>query len=206
MEREARTAQACGRLERMREAFDKFLTLMDEKANAKNFTLALPHADEVALEKARLQFLQDLKAAIRGDLEELIVKHDLNTRLSELEDLVSEADEREKHAYTPESAELKDVWRPDLGISTAIRARVAADQESRIPALEQELAELHASNAESCARIKATEEEAQRAQQQVDDALTMLDELLDAVTLQDANDVKALETMLDALLTELGPM
>lgn len=32
MEREARTAQACGRLERMREAFDKFLTLMDEKA------------------------------------------------------------------------------------------------------------------------------------------------------------------------------
>ena len=70
------------------------------------------------------------------------MKHDLNTRLSELEDLVSEADEREKHAYTPESAELKDVWRPDLGISTAIRARVAADQESRIPALEQELAEV----------------------------------------------------------------
>lgn len=33
-----------------------------------------------------------------------------------------------------------------------------------------------------------------------------LTQLLDAVTLQDANDVKALETMLDALLTELGPM
>lgn len=78
----------------------------------------------------------------QGDLEELIVKHDLNARLSELEDLVSEADEREKHAYTPESAELKDVWRPDLGITTAIHARVAADQASRIPALEQELAEV----------------------------------------------------------------
>lgn len=66
--------------------------------------------------------------------------------------------------------------------------------------------QLQAANAESVARIEATEQAANAAQAHVADALAMLDRLLDAVTLQSADDVKALHTMLDALLTEMGPV
>lgn len=110
-------------------------------------------------------------------MEELVAKNELEVRLRELQELVDEADEREKHAYTPESAELKDVWRPDLDISTAIRARIAADQQTRMPVLEQELAEVHAANAESAARLAATEQAADDAQAHVADALAMLDKV-----------------------------
>lgn len=80
----------------------------------------------------------------QNDLEEVVAKNELEARLLELQALVDEADERQKHAYAPESLELKDVWRPDLDIATAVRARVAADQQLRIPALKQELAEVGA--------------------------------------------------------------
>ncbi|WFC94440.1 tyrosinase [Malassezia brasiliensis] len=195
----------CARLERMRTALDKFLTLIDDKANAKNFAVALPNVDEVALEKTRLQFVQDLKSAIRNDLNELVEKHDLGSRLSELQELVDEADERERNAYAPQSAELKDVWRPDLDISTAIRARIAADQQARMPALEHEFAELQAANAESAERIAAIEQEADDVQANVADALAMLDKLRGAVSLP-SEDAKALHAMLDALLTDMGPV
>lgn len=66
--------------------------------------------------------------------------------------------------------------------------------------------QLQAANAESVARIEATEQAANAAQAHVADALAMLDRLLDAVTLQSADDVKALQAMLDALLTEMGPV
>lgn len=133
--------------------------------------------------------------------------------MAELQELVSEADEREKHAYTPQSVELKDVWRPDLDISTAIRARVAADQQTRVPALERELEELRASNAESYDRILASEQAADAASADVATSLAMVDEvrapsnqLLSAVTLASPEEGKALRAMVDALLTELGPV
>ena len=61
------------RLVRMRAALDKFLGLIDHKAtyvqssdgSAKNFARALPQLEPVAGEKARLQFLQDLKTDVR---------------------------------------------------------------------------------------------------------------------------------------------
>ena len=165
-----------------------------------------------------------MKCLTQNDLDELVVKHDLGARLSELQELVDEADERERNAYAPHSAELKDVWRPDLDISTAIRARITADQQARMPALEHELAEvrrplltrqLQAANAESAERITATEQEADEMQAHVADALAMLDnvrrpsqvltQLRGAVTLP-SEDAKALQAMLDALLTDLGPV
>ncbi|KAI3627078.1 hypothetical protein CBS14141_001079 [Malassezia furfur] len=166
----------------MRTALDKFLTLIDDKAK-----------------------FAYVKCLTQNDLDELVVKHDLGARLSELQELVDEADERERNAYAPHSAELKDVWRPDLDISTAIRARITADQQARMPALEHELAELQAANAESAERITATEQEADEMQAHVADALAMLDKLRGAVTLP-SEDAKALQAMLDALLTDLGPV
>ncbi|PKI85210.1 hypothetical protein MVES_001117 [Malassezia vespertilionis] len=188
------------RLERMREALSKFLEFIDLKANAKNFAVSLPDLDEVALEKVRLLFVQDLKSEIR-----LVTKYDLRARLDELELLTSEADERQKRDYAPHASELKDVWRPDLDISTAIRARVATEQESRIAALEEELAELYASNAESYARIEASEAHIHAAQEQVSVSCAMLDKLLASVALSDQGNGRSVHTMMDALITELGP-
>ena len=160
----------------------------------------------------------------QDDLNELVAKHDLGARLSELQELVDEADERERNAHAPQSAELKDVWRPDLDISTAIRARIAADQQARMPALEHELAEvrcislthqLQAANAESAERIAAIEQEADEVQAHVADALAMLDKVRrrarDLIQLRGAvslpsEDAKALQAMLDALLTDMGPV
>ncbi|WFD05848.1 hypothetical protein MVES1_001182 [Malassezia vespertilionis] len=202
------------RLERMREALSKFLEFIDLKAkyvvhtahrSAKNFAVSLPDLDEVALEKVRLLFVQDLKSEIRNDLEQLVTKYDLRARLDELELLTSEADERQKRDYAPHASELKDVWRPDLDISTAIRARVATEQESRIAALEEELAELYASNAESYARIEASEAHIHAAQEQVSVSCAMLDKLLASVALSDQGNGRSVHTMMDALITELGP-
>ncbi|KAI3625421.1 hypothetical protein CBS9595_000782 [Malassezia furfur] len=199
MERGPHAAHApgeCARLERMRTALDKFLTLIDDKAKTSSPQFAYVHG-----------LTQD-------DLNELVAKHDLGARLSELQELVDETDERERNAYAPQSAELKDVWRPDLDISTAIRARIAADQQARMPALEHELAEvrcislthqLQAANAESAERIAAIEQEADEVQAHVADALAMLDKLRGAVSLP-SEDAKALQAMLDALLTDMGPV
>ena len=98
--------------------------------------------------------MQDLKTAIENDLEALVEQHNLGTRLAELDTLTHEADERQRQGTS--DAELKDVWRPDLDIATAIRARVAADQAPRLAALEAELARLQAANAESEARLADT--------------------------------------------------
>ncbi|WFD30211.1 tyrosinase [Malassezia sp. CBS 17886] len=205
------------RLARMRKALDKFLELIDHKAecvedgtvaltgSAHNFDLALPTMDPVAREKARLQLVQDLKHAVkaREDLEALIVRHDLGDRLAELQTLADEADNRQQRALPQGSSELKDVWRPDLDISTAIRARIAADQATRVPALEQQLSELQASNAESHARITAADDAAERATRDVDASLTLLGTL--AQTL-DVTDEQRVREKVDSLLSELGPV
>ncbi|KAL4400974.1 MIS12/MIND type complex protein [Malassezia pachydermatis] len=190
----------------MRAALDKFLGLIDHKATAKNFAHALPHLEAVAAEKARLQFIQDLKTAIQDDLEGLIVKYELGPRLAELEALTQEADERQRHAHAPTSAELKDVWRPTIDIATAIRARVSAEQAPRIAALEAELAELQAANAASEARIASMEAETQAAQDQVSRSFTLLDELLHAISMQAPEDEKALRATLDTLLQDTRPV
>ncbi|WFD41796.1 tyrosinase [Malassezia psittaci] len=216
-EREAREgsgAQACIRLERMRAALDKFLTLVDEKASARSFAVALPGVSEIDLEKTRLQFAQDLKTAIRDDFEDLVVKYNLQARLSELQELVDEADERQKHDYAPHSAELKDVWRPDLNISAAICARVKADQSNLIPSLEQELAEvsanadgqLQASNKDSFERIAATEQATEEAQAAMADVFGMLDKLRYTVTDCSESEASALQTMIQSLYSEIGPV
>lgn len=154
-------------------------------------------------EKARLQLVQDLKTAIENDLEALIEKHDLGTRLSELDMLTHEAEERQRQGTS--DTELKDVWRPDLDISTAIRARVAADQRPRLEVLEAELARLQAANAESEARLADSAAQTDAARAQVQNALALIGQLLESVSMKAPEDEQALRATLDTLLTELGP-
>ena len=78
----------------------------------------------------------------QDDLETLITKYDLTTRLSQLHTLAREADTRQERAHLPESAGWKDVWRPDLDITTAVRARVDAEQGDRVAEMEKELEEV----------------------------------------------------------------
>lgn len=158
--------------------------------------------DPIAVEKARLQFLQELKTDIRNDLETLISKYELSQRLQELEELTAEADKRQHNAF----ADLKDVWRPDLDIQTAIRARVSADQAPRIEALQAELAELQEQNRASEERLHGTEAQIDAVRSNVTSALEMLDKLLVSVSINAPEDEQALRAMLDALLTELGPV
>ena len=145
--------------------------------------------------------MQDLKTAIENDLEALVEQHNLGTRLAELDTLTHEADERQRQGTS--DAELKDVWRPDLDIATAIRARVAADQAPRLAALEAELARLQAAKSE--ARLADTAAQTTAARAEVRDALALIDQLLDSVSMKAPEDEQALRATLDTLLTELGP-
>ena len=125
--------------------------------------------------------------------------------------MTAEADKRQHNAF----ADLKDVWRPDLDIQTAIRARVSADQTPRIEALQAELAELQEQNRASEERLQGTEAQIDAVRSNVTSALEMLDrvripkltfQLLVSVSINAPEDEQALRAMLDALLTELGPV
>lgn len=125
--------------------------------------------------------------------------------------MTAEADKRQHNAF----ADLKDVWRPDLDIQTAIRARVSADQTPRIEALQAELAELQEQNRASEERLHGTEAQIDAVRSNVTSALEMLDrvripkltlQLLVSVSINAPEDEQALRAMLDALLTELGPV
>ena len=107
------------------------------------------------------------------------------------------------------------MWRPDLDIQTAIRARVSADQTPRIEALQAELAELQEQNRASEERLHGTEAQIDAVRSNVTSALEMLDrvripkltlQLLVSVSINAPEDEQALRAMLDALLTELGPV
>lgn len=107
------------------------------------------------------------------------------------------------------------MWRPDLDIQTAIRARVSADQTPRIEALQAELAELQEQNRASEERLQGTEAQIDAVRSNVTSALEMLDrvripkltlQLLVSVSINAPEDEQALRAMLDALLTELGPV
>lgn len=106
-------------------------------------------------------------------MEALISKYELSQRLTELEELTAEADERQHSAF----ADLKDVWRPDLDIQTAIRARVSADQTPRIDSLQAELAELREQNLASEQRLHGTEAQIDTVRANVTNALEMLDKV-----------------------------
>ncbi|WFC97711.1 hypothetical protein MYAM1_000430 [Malassezia yamatoensis] len=140
----------------------------------------------------------------QDDFEDLVVKYNLEARLSELQELVDEADERQKQDYAPHSAELKDVWRPDLNISAAICARIKADQSSFTLPLEQELA--GASNKDAFERITATEQATEEAQAAMADVFGMLDKLRYTVTDCSENEASALQTMIQSLYSEIGPV
>ena len=107
------------------------------------------------------------------------------------------------------------MWRPDLDIQTAIRARVSADQTPRIEALQAELAELQEQNRASEERLQGSEAQIDAVRSNVTSALEMLDrvripkltlQLLVSVSINAPEDEQALRAMLDALLTELGPV
>lgn len=113
----------------------------------------------------------------QNDLDVLVSKYNLSQRLAELEELTAEADARHKERAPKKRDDLKDVWRPDLDIRTAIRARVSAEQAPRIEALQAELAELQSLNRASEERIHATEAHAEAERQRVKDALVLMDKV-----------------------------
>ncbi|WFD33642.1 tyrosinase [Malassezia cuniculi] len=172
------------RLERMRAALDKFLELIDHKANQKNFAIALPGVDPKVVESARVKFVHDLKEAIKGDLASLIDKYELDTRLGQLHNIAHEADERQKQAYpsatssASSAATHKDIWRPDIDVATAVRARVDADAEPRIAALTAELEQLQAANNAARARVEELEQQAAQMQEDTAAALALVDQLV----------------------------
>ena len=92
---------------------------------------------------------------------------------------------------------------------------MSADQAPRIEALQAELAELQEQNRASEERLQGTEAQIDAVRSNVTSALEMLDrvripkltlQLLVSVSINAPEDEQALRAMLDALLTELGPV
>ena len=92
---------------------------------------------------------------------------------------------------------------------------MSADQTPRIEALQAELAELQEQNRASEERLQGSEAQIDAVRSNVTSALEMLDrvripkltlQLLVSVSINAPEDEQALRAMLDALLTELGPV
>lgn len=134
------------RLDRLRQALGRFLDLIDYKASASNIAKSLPHIEKDVVTALRTQFVEQLKEAIKDENEKLIAENDLDLKLQELHELTQEADQRYHDGLKSGSQELKDTWRSDLDIQTAISARAIPEQEHRIAQLKHELDQVHQQN------------------------------------------------------------
>lgn len=134
----------------------------------------------------------------------LTESYDLHERLPLLEQLCLEADRRADRGLPLDHEEMKDVFRPDLDISTALNAKALQGRRERVAALEEQLAELEAGNALVHAKLVGNVDEAERRQAE---AKALLDAMEGAVKdLQpDAALEKRMRNTLDGLASELGP-
>ncbi|PWN29808.1 hypothetical protein BDZ90DRAFT_269723 [Jaminaea rosea] len=192
------------RLRKLDEALDRFLGLVDVRATQANFSAALPQLDAATLEPARQALVSSLKDTIKREQASLVGEYELEDRLRELQRLAVEADQRAERGLELESEEMKDVWRADLDISTALHARAIPAQRERVAKLEAELAEIEESNTLLHSQLTANINEADEKQADVRGFLDMLEravsELKPPVGLE-----KELRGNLEALAAELGP-
>ncbi|CDW96314.1 hypothetical protein, partial [Sporisorium scitamineum] len=69
----------------------------------------------------------------------LIESNDLEAKLASLHRLAQEADARYQAGYQEGAEEIKDVWRKEMDLETAVSARAIPDQERRVDQLRAEL-------------------------------------------------------------------
>ncbi|PWN88689.1 hypothetical protein FA10DRAFT_268854 [Acaromyces ingoldii] len=202
------------RLQRMSDALDKFLDLIDHQATKENVALALPQIKEQYLENLRGQFITELKDVIRAEKDVLVERYGVAPRLESLSRMCVEADARASSGREPR--EYGDAYRPTLDIATALHAKSIPAQRRRVASLERELTELARDNDAQHTRLTAT---LQRTEERRTDASTALDRLEQTVNaLTDAQGASAtgsrnnnnasdddIRSEVAALLAALGP-
>lgn len=163
------------RLDRLRQALFRFLDLIEHRATSSSFAKALPHIDSESVEALRQQFVSQLKEAIIDESEKLIESNDLEAKLASLHHLAQEADARYHAGYEEGSEELKDVWKKDLDLETAISARAIPDQQRRVEELKKELDEVRKSNQEIHQSLLETRARSDATQRDARDSLDALE-------------------------------
>lgn len=163
------------RLNRLRQALFRFLDLIEHRATRSSFAKALPHIDEESVEALRQQFVSQLKEAIIDESEKLIESNELEAKLASLHRLTQEADARYQAGYEDGSEELKDVWRKDLDLETAISARAIPDQEKRVQELKAELELVRKQNRAIHAKMVDTRARSLALRSDAKDSLDALD-------------------------------
>ncbi|KAJ1035769.1 hypothetical protein NDA13_000428 [Ustilago tritici] len=203
-ERTAATeADANVRLDRLRQALFRFLDLIEHRATRSSFAKAFPHIDEESVEALRQQFVSQLKDAIVDESEKLIESNELEAKLASLHRLTQEADARYQAGHEYGSEELKDVWRKNLDLETAISARAIPNQERRVQELKAELElvrkqnrAIHTEMLDTRARSLAIRSDAQDSLDALESAIRGLEATPDMQ--------KQLRQTMDDLLQDLG--
>ncbi len=127
----------------------------------------------------------------------------MEEKLASLHRLAHEADAR-YHAGFPEgAAELKDVWRKELDLETAISAKAIPDQEKRVKELKAELELVRKQNHSIHAELLRTRSRCDAIQGDARDSLDALDSAIKG--LEATPDMqKQLRQTMDDLLQDLG--
>lgn len=107
----------------------------------------------------------------------MITENELDEKLSSLHALAAEADARYAQGLRTGSEQLKDVWRADLDIETAISARAIPEQEERVAALRDELKQIQKTNAQLHAQLKDVSSRVEERRSEANEALSSLEEV-----------------------------
>ncbi|PWN51582.1 hypothetical protein IE53DRAFT_367940 [Violaceomyces palustris] len=191
------------RLERLRAALDKFLELIDHRASSSNFAKSLPRMKAEVVESLRVQLVEELKGAIKEQNEQLLEEYELGPKLAELQQLADEADQRLARGFKLGSEELKDVWRPDLDIETAISAKAIPAQRERIRKLELELEKVRTANSQAHAELEEILKQDSEKRSEAKEALDSLEQTVQALETSPEME-KELNEVMDLLLKDLG--
>ncbi|CDU26082.1 uncharacterized protein SPSC_06249 [Sporisorium scitamineum] len=196
-------ADANVRLDRLRQALFRFLDLIEHRATASSFAKALPHIDAESVEALRQQFVSQLKEAIIDESEKLIESNDLEAKLASLHRLAQEADARYQAGYQEGAEEIKDVWRKEMDLETAVSARAIPDQERRVDQLRAELEVVRKQNQAIHAALLGTRARSDAIQSDARDSLDALESAIKG--LEATPDMqKQLRQTMDDLLQDLG--
>lgn len=163
------------RLDRLRQALFRFLDLIEHRATRSSFAKALPHIDADSVEALRQQFVSQLKDAIIDESEKLIDSNDLQAKLASLHRLTQEADARYQAGYAENAPEIKDVWRKEIDLETAISAKAIPDQERRVDQLKLELDSVRKQNRAIHATLLETRARSTAIQRDATDSLDALE-------------------------------
>ncbi|SNX85551.1 uncharacterized protein MEPE_04260 [Melanopsichium pennsylvanicum] len=191
------------RLDRLRQALFRFLDLLSHRATPSAFAKALPSIDAESAEALRQQFVTQLKDAIIDESEKLISSNDLESKLASLHKLTQEADARYQANYAEGSEQLKDVWRKELDLETAISAKAIPDQERRVNELIKELDEVRKENASIHKRLLDTRTRSDAIQRDARDSLDSLESAIKGLEATPEMQTQLRHTM-DDLLQDLG--